>query len=276
MGCGCSAGKLIDVISSTIEGTTTGACVVSAVGAWPLESVSVIESAVRSASLRQADSTSSKTLSAGIGSERLGGPLERRYYVQLGELCGENPGTPWCLQLSNARDLNDWNQVRDWMAEAGVLSTTAWTGMSAERIVERISRLKLAIRELSEATIERRAPDDEAIRSLNWELRECAMRAKLEANEEHKLIWHTRSLRDSPEGAIGLIAMSASILFSGPDTRRLQRCERQGCGRLFLDFSKNQSRRWCSMSGCGNAEKARRHYQRHRLAVVEQAIRVPA
>jgi predicted RNA-binding Zn ribbon-like protein len=35
-----------------------------------------------------------------------------------------------------------------------------------------------------------------------------------------------------------------------------------GCGWLFLDTSKNHSRRWCSMDACGNQAKARRHYRR--------------
>ncbi len=35
-----------------------------------------------------------------------------------------------------------------------------------------------------------------------------------------------------------------------------------GCGWLFLDTSRNRSRRWCSMETCGNRAKAMRHYRR--------------
>ncbi len=35
-----------------------------------------------------------------------------------------------------------------------------------------------------------------------------------------------------------------------------------GCGWLFLDSSKNHSRRWCRMSDCGNVAKVRSHRQR--------------
>jgi len=43
--------------------------------------------------------------------------------------------------------------------------------------------------------------------------------------------------------------------------KRVKRCPR--CGWFFLDTSKSGRRRWCVMdAGCGNAEKARRHYQR--------------
>jgi len=37
-----------------------------------------------------------------------------------------------------------------------------------------------------------------------------------------------------------------------------------GCGWLFLDSSRNHTRRGCDMRVCGNRAKARRHYERQR------------
>jgi predicted RNA-binding Zn ribbon-like protein len=45
---------------------------------------------------------------------------------------------------------------------------------------------------------------------------------------------------------------------------RLKRCPGPGCGWLFLDHSKNGSRRWCAMATCGNRTKGRRHRARQR------------
>ena len=53
-------------------------------------------------------------------------------------------------------------------------------------------------------------------------------------------------------------------LFEDEDLGRLRQCGDQGCGWLFLDRSKNGSRRWCSSADCGNRARARRHYQRGR------------
>lgn len=39
-----------------------------------------------------------------------------------------------------------------------------------------------------------------------------------------------------------------------------------GCGWLFLDSSKNHSRKWCRMSDCGNVAKVRSHRERGRAA----------
>jgi predicted RNA-binding Zn ribbon-like protein len=46
--------------------------------------------------------------------------------------------------------------------------------------------------------------------------------------------------------------------------KRSQVKECPGCGWLFLDTSKNQSRRWCSMNTCGARDKMRRYHRRRR------------
>ena len=53
------------------------------------------------------------------------------------------------------------------------------------------------------------------------------------------------------------LAESAYRLLVGPELPRLKRCA--GCPWLFLDYSKNRSRRWCSMEDCGTHEKIRRY-----------------
>ena len=53
------------------------------------------------------------------------------------------------------------------------------------------------------------------------------------------------------------VAWSAASLLTGPDLMRLKCCD--GCGRLFFDASRNRSRRWCDMQGCGNRAKVARH-----------------
>jgi predicted RNA-binding Zn ribbon-like protein len=46
--------------------------------------------------------------------------------------------------------------------------------------------------------------------------------------------------------------------------KRLRRCGNSTCYWLFLDETKNCSRRWCEMASCGNLMKVRRHRERHR------------
>lgn len=63
------------------------------------------------------------------------------------------------------------------------------------------------------------------------------------------------------------IAHSAIELLTEGNLERLKVCANpDGCGWLFYDGSKNGSRRWCSMEGCGSQVKMRRQYARRRKA----------
>ncbi|AMP04181.1 hypothetical protein CPter91_1808 [Collimonas pratensis] len=56
------------------------------------------------------------------------------------------------------------------------------------------------------------------------------------------------------------VLWSAVDLLGGTRLGKLKRCANDQCKWLFVDDSKNGSRRWCSMSSCGNRAKAHRHY----------------
>jgi len=59
-------------------------------------------------------------------------------------------------------------------------------------------------------------------------------------------------------------AQAAADLLTSPQLQLVRFCEAPDCEWLFLDHSRNRSRRWCDMTSCGNRQKARRHYQRTR------------
>jgi len=58
------------------------------------------------------------------------------------------------------------------------------------------------------------------------------------------------------------IVSSAEHLLLSEELSRVKECP--NCGWLFLDTSKNQSRRWCSMNTCGARDKMRRYHSRLR------------
>lgn len=60
------------------------------------------------------------------------------------------------------------------------------------------------------------------------------------------------------------IVYSAAKLLASSGLDRVRQCAGDDCGWLFLDTSRNHSRRWCDMADCGNRAKARRHYRRTR------------
>ena len=97
---------------------------------------------------------------------------------------------------------------------------------------------------------------------------------------EVRRAWSERRLVRTPQGYrwvspessrldafIPDLALAASELLTGPERGRVRICEAtamDGCGWMFLDTSKNGTRRWCEMATCGNRYKARRHYARVR------------
>lgn len=77
------------------------------------------------------------------------------------------------------------------------------------------------------------------------------------------LRWLPTAEKIAPETLLKPIAWSAVSLLTGPRAPRVKQCQdERGCGWLFVDESRAQNRRWCSMGDCGNLAKSRRHYQR--------------
>jgi predicted RNA-binding Zn ribbon-like protein len=73
----------------------------------------------------------------------------------------------------------------------------------------------------------------------------------------YQLTWPETGRLDVMLGPIGLAALD---LLTGQQLSRLKKCA--GCPWVFLDQSKNQSRRWCAMNDCGTHEKIRRYVTR--------------
>jgi predicted RNA-binding Zn ribbon-like protein len=65
------------------------------------------------------------------------------------------------------------------------------------------------------------------------------------------------------DGLGTLLAITATAMIDGT-WPRLKACPGRHCGWAFYDHSRNQSARWCSMQICGDREKARAYYRRHR------------
>ncbi len=73
----------------------------------------------------------------------------------------------------------------------------------------------------------------------------------------YQLIWADTARLDAMLWPVGL---AAGDLITSPALSRLKKCA--GCPWLFLDQSKNLSRRWCAMNDCGTHEKIRRYVTR--------------
>ena len=59
---------------------------------------------------------------------------------------------------------------------------------------------------------------------------------------------------------------SAARLILSPDHERVRECPGHECGWLFLDTTRNHSRRWCDSGDCGNRSRVRAYARRKREA----------
>jgi predicted RNA-binding Zn ribbon-like protein len=151
-----------------------------------------------------------------------------RRAAELLELAGEQPGRAGAV-LEEARALRD--------ALQRVFTAVAAGDRPAEGDVEVLNR------HLGESLRHRRLERDERCCCWVWT-----------AGEEPlaQMLWP-------------IVNGAAELLVEG-ELERVKSCGNDTCGWLFVDMSRNRSRRWCDMKDCGNRAKARRHYARHRDA----------
>jgi predicted RNA-binding Zn ribbon-like protein len=146
------------------------------------------------------------------------------------------------------------------LAEAGRRPADAHTALiRAREIREVIYRLFLALAERSPAP----AADLEA---LNAGLAEALGQARVMATGEGRFGWAWADAPVDLLAPVWPVVRSAADLLTSAELSALRLCASESCAWLFLDTSRNGSRRWCSMRTCGNRAKARRHHARARAA----------
>jgi len=82
--------------------------------------------------------------------------------------------------------------------------------------------------------------------------------------QEQHFVWNTNADPEKPDRILNPLVRSAADLLVSPELRRVKKCGDPSCGWLFLDTSRNLSRRWCDMRDCGNRAKASRFYKKRK------------
>ncbi|KVL58130.1 hypothetical protein WT01_17490 [Burkholderia cepacia] len=153
----------------------------------------------------------------------------------------------WCREQAGVpAGLADACRVRDEDDEPAMLA--------------RALALREALYRLFHAQAEQREPHADDLALLGGFLAEAAPRVAL-ARIDGAYAWRigggaTLAVLLSP------VLWSAIDLLGGARLAKVKRCANDACQWLFIDDSKNGSRRWCSMSSCGNRAKAYRHYHK--------------
>jgi predicted RNA-binding Zn ribbon-like protein len=132
-------------------------------------------------------------------------------------------------------------------------------------VLERAHTLREAIYRLLAASAHEHDADPADLGVINAELPVSLAHARLAPTpDSYTLLWPADP--DALDRMLWPVAYSAADLLTQPDLlARVGECaDDRGCGYLFLDMTKNRSRRWCDMKDCGNRAKARRHYEKQK------------
>jgi len=144
-------------------------------------------------------------------------------------------------------------------AESHKLATRARRSPAAsEEVLHRAQALRDALYDLFAAVAEERPPPAAALAELNRAV------GRLEIGGDWRWTWSC-----APGGLddmLGPITIAAAELVTSGERARIRICAADTCDWVFLDTSKNHSRRWCDMKQCGNRAKARRFHARQQGA----------
>jgi predicted RNA-binding Zn ribbon-like protein len=133
---------------------------------------------------------------------------------------------------------------------------------AAGRTLERAHRLREAIYRTFLACADRRSPPPDDLKLIQT-MTVAGWKYSWLTKAGLTYRWVLKRERATrPDGLLWPIARSAAELLTSDRLKKVRVCEANTCAWLFLDESRNHSRRWCDMKVCGNREKARRHYQR--------------
>lgn len=196
---------------------------------------------------------------------------------------GTVPDTALCLEFANTADwhasaqptesLLSYHDLLTWAQEHHLLSITeqgalgslaASSPVTAAAVLAQAIELREAIYHIFVALAASATPDARDIACLNLALAEALPYLQVQPSSQG-YVWGWATGMDTVAALLRPIALSAAHLLTSAQVDRVKQCEDdRGCGFLFIDTSKNRSRRWCSMESCGNRAKVQRHRRRLR------------
>ena len=188
----------------------------------------------------------------------------------------ERVGGALCLDFINTVNsriqtehdyLMQYSDVAGWANKLGILSPTQINQLQkhAKQNVEGAESALLAARTLRDLlyrlfsnTAKGSEPDKKDMESFVIFYGESIARSRLIKDKTHyTTAW---KLDEELDAVLWPVIHSAGELLLSEELPHVKECP--GCGWLFLDTSKNQSRRWCSMNTCGARDKMRRYHKR--------------
>jgi predicted RNA-binding Zn ribbon-like protein len=167
--------------------------------------------------------------------------------------------------------LHDYDGLVAWGRHVGMLTEAEARRLlrrarrdpdEAQRAYQRAVHLRGYLYELFRAVAAGRPPPRRCTAALRGDEAEALGRAQL-VRGDGGFRWSWARDDDLARPLRPVVHAAVALLTAGP-LQRVKRCD--GCRWLFIDGSRNRSRRWCAMEDCGTAEKVRRYLARRAAA----------
>jgi predicted RNA-binding Zn ribbon-like protein len=177
-------------------------------------------------------------------------------------------------QIYKREYLNNYADLVSWSRHAGLLTDSEAQQLLAEAtqhpaeaaaIFERAIILRETIYRIFSAIAADKIPTAADLNVLNEALAKALAHLRVTPGKTgFTWTWHNEP--GALDTMLWPIVRSAGELLTSAQVAQVRECAGDTCSWLFLDTSKNHSRRWCDMKDCGNRAKAKRHYARSRVA----------
>ena len=185
-----------------------------------------------------------------------------------------------CLDFANTADWHDsdhpvefltsYSELVLWSKHAGILTEkqaerllkdASYSLKDASAVLKRAIALREAVYRIFSTISHENMPKEDDLATFNTELSKAMARSQIIV-EADEFGWNWTGGEDEIDQMLWPVVHDAARLLTSKERYRVGKCVDDKCGWLFLDTSRNRSRRWCSMKDCGNRAKARRHYKR--------------
>jgi predicted RNA-binding Zn ribbon-like protein len=194
----------------------------------------------------------------------------------LFDLCGGHPALDFVNSLDNRfradgpnEMLASYGDLLRFLEETGLLQrqqarvlNKTTTPAAATQALQATHELREATAALLYGSLEGTRPHQQDVSSLQTHFLNASRHRQLQWQQPMSLGWTWGRHESDPELPVWTLALSVSDILLSPDMARVRTCGVDTCRWLFLDTSKNHTRRWCNMKVCGNRVKARRFQAR--------------
>ncbi|MFN2489314.1 MAG: ABATE domain-containing protein [Actinomycetota bacterium] len=175
----------------------------------------------------------------------------------------------WRLAPQRVDLLADHEVMTHWAHRLGLISARVTNALvararrhprKAQQALERATEIREALYRIFTAIAAHETARRDDLQALNAVFADAVSHGEL-VPTDHGFGW-SWSKSEPWHRVLWAVGVAALELLSSGDLARVKQCHDDGCGWVFLDMSKNASRRWCSMQGCGTRAKMRRQQRK--------------